>query len=300
MKNLSVIGSSNIINQHLDCAIKMGFIPNDICTTNNNSNNIQKLKYKYKFKKIYFSWREMLKQHLENSNINMHYLIAPRIEDTDLILNNFLKLKKKILVEKPISLNSLNLKKYFKFKNYIHVSYNRIFYETILNLKKLKISNSLIKVFIPESQIQNVKKNSCHIISILVFLFGKIKLINKIKRKNFIVVNFRDNKKNIINLEIAHKASDNFSIIIYDKDKKHLIKPIENYKLFKGIKKYKFNKDTIYLPKIIRSENEFNKNKFKPGFLKIWKSFIKSDSKSHPNNITFAYRVMRICEEIVK
>lgn len=301
MKSLSIIGSSEIIEQHIEAALKSGFILKDICTTNKKSKNIYRYIKKYKFENIYFDWKKMFKEHKKNNNIkNNYYLIAPRIKDTDLILNNYLKLSKKILVEKPVSLNSSALKKYHKFNKYIHVGYNRIFYESILELKKLKINRSLIKVFLPENSIQNFKKNSCHIISILVFLFGEIKLINKIKRKNLIIVNFKDNKKNIINLEIFYKASDNFSITIYNKKNTHLLKPLENYKYYKDIRKYKFNRDTIFLPKLIRSNNEFKKDKLKPGFLKMWKSFRMSENKFHPNNIVFAYKVMKICEEIVR
>ena len=301
MKTLSIIGSSNIVDQHIECAEKCGFTLKDICTTNKKSKNISYLIKKYDFKNVYFDWKKMLKEHKKkNKNEYHHYLIAPRIKDTDLILSNFINLNKKILVEKPISLNSSTLKKYYKFNNYIHVGYNRIFYESILNLKKLKIKKSLIRVFLPENNIDNFKKNSCHIISILVFLFGEIKLINKIKTENFIVVNFEDQKKNLINLEIFFKASDNFSLTIYNKKNTHLLKPIENYKYYNDIKRYKLNKDTLFIPKLIKSNNEFKKDKFKPGFLKMWKSFKMSDNKSHPNNIIFAYRVMKICEKIIK
>ena len=84
-------------------------------------------------------------------------------------------------------------------------------------------------------------------------------MINKIKTENFIVVNFEDQKKNLINLEIFFKASDNFSLTIYNKKNTHLLKPIENYKYYNDIKRYKLNKDTLFIPKLIKSNNEFKK-----------------------------------------
>lgn len=301
MKNLSIIGSSKIIEQHLEAAIKSGFILQDICTTNKNSKNIHKYLKKYKFKNTYFNWKKMLEDHKKSKDLRSdYYLIAPRIKDTDIILKSFCNLQKKFLVEKPLSLNSFEIKKYFKFYKNIYVGYNRIFYDSILSLKKKKISNSLVKVFLPEVNRENFKKNSCHILSILIYLFGDLKIISKIKKKNLISASFETKNNNLISLQIYFNASDNFSIKIYDKSETHILKPIENYKYYKNLKKIKLRKDTIYLPKLIHSKNEYKIDKFKPGFFKMWKLFYKSSKRHHPNNINLAYKVMKICEEIIR
>ncbi len=301
MKTLSIIGSSNIIEQHIECARKCGFILKDICTTNKKSKNIYRYVKKYKFKNVYFDWKKMLTNHKKNKYLgSSYYLIAPRIKDTDIILKNFLTLKKKFLVEKPLSLNSSKIKKYFKFNKSIYIGYNRIFYSSILYLKKKKIKNSLIKVFLPEMNEEGFKKNSCHIISILIYLFGNLRLINKIKKKNLISAKLESKNKNLISLEIFYRATDNFSIKIYEKSNTHVIKPIEHYTYYKNLKKTKLRKDTLYFPKQIKFRNEFEIDKFKPGFFKMWKLFGSNANRSHPNNIVLAYNVMKTCEEIIK
>ena len=298
MKYLSVIGTSKIIHQHLDSAIKLGFIPKDICTTNKNSKNLKKLKVKYKFKEVYLSWIKMFKQHSNKPNRNMHYLIAPRIIDTEKILSKFITLNNKILVEKPVILNSKKILKYLNFNKNIYVGYNRIFYKSINYLKRKKIRNSYINVFIPETKLVNFKKNSCHILSILLFLFGELKVISKIKKKNFILVTLKDKNKNFISINVSFKSTDNFSITFYNKNNTHILKPIEKYEYFKGMKIKKIANDTIYYPKKIWTKSEYDYTKFKPGFYNMWKSFFKSSKKQHPNNISFAYKIMKICEEI--
>ena len=243
----------------------------------------------------------MLKDHQKNIKLkNNYYLIAPRIKDTDLILKNFINLKKRILVEKPVSLNFHHFKKYYKFKKNIFVAYNRIFYNSVLNLKKKKLNRSFVDVFVPEFNRENFKKNSCHVISVLYFLFGDLKLINKIKKDKFIQANLKDKNENFISFKIFYKASDNFSINIYNGKNTYIMKPLENFRHFKGIKERKLNKDKIYQPKLVSFKNEFKNEKFKPGFLKVWQLFVNSDNKPHPNNIIFAYKVMKICEEIIK
>ena len=301
MKTLSVIGTSKIIHQHLECALKVGFKLQDICSTNPNSKNINKIFKKYKFINKYKGWQKMLRDHKKNIKLrNNHYLIAPRINDTDFILKNFVNMKKRILVEKPVSLNFNHFKKYFKFKKNIFVAYNRIFYNSVLNLKRKKLNRSFVDVFLPELNGKNFKKNSCHVISILCFLFGDLKLINKIKKKNLIQATLKDKNENIISLKIFYKASDNFSISIYSGKNTYIMRPLENFRHFKGIEQIKLIKDKIYKPKLVGSKNEYKNGKFKPGFLKVWKLFANHTSKPHPNNIIFAYKVMKICEEIIK
>ncbi len=298
MKNLSIIGSSNIIYHHLDSAKKCGFILRDICTTNKKSKNIIALNKKYKFKKVYFDWRKMLHEHKNFKN--MHYLIAPRIKDADKILYEFLKLDKKILIEKPVSINSKNFKKFFSKSKNIFVAYNRIFYDSISFLKQKEIKNSFIKVFIPETSKKNFKKNSCHIISILLFLFDNLKITYKIKNKNFITVLFNAKNHNVVSLDICFGSSQNFSIDVYNKKKAYIFKPIEFMLELEGMTKKTVNFENFYLPKKIRHIDEYKKNKYKPGFLKMWKFFYKSDNTIHYNNIFFSYKIMKLCEDILK
>ena len=96
-----------------------------------------------------------------------------------------------------------------------------------LNLIKKNI-NVLVKC--PENNKQNIVKNSCHIISILFYIFGDLKLDRKNKNKNFINCLLRDKKNSHINLIFNLSNSDNFSIEIFDEKKRYLLLPIEKLK----------------------------------------------------------------------
>ena len=73
------------------------------------------------------------------------------------------------------------------------MGYNRIFFDNIKLLKKKvwKKKNINIIVKCPENNVQNIIKNSCHIFSILKFLFGELKLIMSKKKQKLYKLYFK-------------------------------------------------------------------------------------------------------------
>ena len=104
---------------------------------------------------------------------------------------------------------------------YVFIGYNRIFYKSIQYLKKLSISDSQISVTCPEQSKKSFLLNSCHILSILIFIFKKIEIKFKFKNKNFIYCVLEDNKKNLISLSINFKTPSTFGITIKNDKKRY-------------------------------------------------------------------------------
>ena len=216
-------------------------------------------KKKYKIKKIYKNWKEGIKNAKKVKNLA--FFITSRVEDNKKILEECCKTNKKIFIEKPIFDNPKDFKYFTKYKKQIFVGYNRIFYSGIKYLKKNLKLNNIANVIVkcPEKNYKQIIRNSCHIISVLFFLFGTLTIVKKIKRKKFINFTLK-NKKNIqINLFFNISNSSNFSIEINENTKRYSISPIENLRIFNGFKILKNKVGNIYLPKKIKEFNELQK-----------------------------------------
>lgn len=299
MSKLCIIGSSEIVTQHLIAAKAVGFKLHSITSLNKNSKNIFKLKKKFKIKKTYNNWRECIK---ESAKIkDMCFLISPRIQDTIKVLNKTLKYNKPILVEKPIANDDKKLNNdILKSKN-IFVGYNRIFYKTVNYLKENLSSGSLISVICSEKNVNTFINNSCHIISILTYCFGDLKILNKYKKKNYILCNLKDKKKSLINLKIVFESPVNFSIKVLKKNKVIILSPIEQLSEFNKLKLIKNKNFNFYKPILKNKINDYESN-IKPGFLQQYKNFLKfskNKNKNIINNIIFAKNVLRLSKKIV-
>ena len=76
---LCIIGSSNIINHHIQCAIKLNIKIFSISSLNKKSKNIERFYKKYKIEKKFTNWKKSI--HAAGLLKNCHFLIAPRIID---------------------------------------------------------------------------------------------------------------------------------------------------------------------------------------------------------------------------
>ena len=276
--NLSIFGTSDIIYHHITAAKKNSFKIFAICTSNKKSKNIKKLSKKFKIKRIYYDWVNFIKESHKN---NCSILIAGRIKDNKKILEYCLKSKSKlkILIEKPIFTEITEFNKFLKHKNNIFVGYNRIYYQNILLIKK-KIKQNLLSILVkcPETNKKNIKINTCHIISVLYYLFGDLILVKKIKNKNLIICIFKTAKKIPIVIYLNLNSPDNFSIEFNFKNERLLLKPIEKLYVYDKLKVFKNLSSKIYRPNILKviSENDFSKDK--DGFYRQYfnfKNFIK-------------------------
>tara|TARA_Y100000389_G_C17319462_1_gene442252 strand:- start:48 stop:950 length:903 start_codon:yes stop_codon:yes gene_type:complete len=296
---LSIFGTSEIINHHIQAAKKNSFEIFSICTSNKNSKNIFKLAKKYKIKNVFFNWKNfILNSYLNNCSV----LIAGRIKDNKKILTYALKHNLKILIEKPIFITSKEFNKYLKFKKNIFVGYNRIYFHNVIELKKIVSNNAPHNLLIkcPETKKRNIELNTCHIISIVYFLFGRVNLIKKIKSKESIFCIFETKKKIPIYFNINFRSPDNFSFELNFTDKRIKLEPIEILIIFNKLIKKKYKNNIIYTPSPLKISSEFKLTKLKPGFelqYQNFKRFIKNQ-KSNFINIEEAKEIILTCNKI--
>ena len=297
---IGIIGTSRITSDHINFLKKLKHKISFISSTRKKSLNLNKISRKYKIKKKFNNWRIAVNHAKKFKDCN--FLITSRINDNFKILNECTKLNRFILIEKPVFLNSTHFDKIKSHKK-IFVGYNRIFYSTIKFLKKklFKKKNLNVIVKCPESSRTEILKNSCHIVSILKYIFGDLKLINKRKNSNFINCVLTNRNKSLIYLSFNFENSDNFSIEIFEKKIRYLLSPIEQLRIFSNIIIKKNKNNFIYSPKLRSHKNEYENSNYKPGFeeqIKEFENFIKG--KKIINNFYFSKKIIKICEKIIK
>jgi hypothetical protein len=301
MKNLVIIGTSKIIEEHIKCLVKLKFKILAICSSRKKSTNLSYLSKKYKIKNSFDNYIDCEK-FLGTNNKDFAFFLGPRIKDTENILLKCLKYKKKVFIEKPITKDLNFIKKIKNYNNNIFVGYNRIFYQNIAYIKKniCDKKNLFIEVSCPENNKYDISTNSCHIISILFYLFGKIEIINIQRNVNYILIIAKIKLKGLITIRFNFNSSENFSINIIDKTKLYILKPIENLNVYDKIMIIKKNNFKSYIPISRKNINEFKHNTYKPGFLKQAKEFemFLNKNKKIFNDLNFAKMVINFCNKI--
>jgi hypothetical protein len=295
---ISIVGSSSIIYHHIQAAKKNSFKILYIYTSNKDSKNVKKLVKKFKIKKIYYNWKSFVKDSAEKKS---SILIAGQISQNKKILEECLKYDLKVIIEKPVFTNSNIFQKFLKFKKNIFIGYNRIYYsgieklETIL--KKNKIHNVIIKC--PETNKKNITLNSCHIFSIIYYLFGKLSLIKKIKLKENIFCIFKNRKNCYFYIFFNFNCPENFSIEFNFKKKKLILCPIEKLISYNKLNVKISKKMTSYEPNIEFTVSNKTK-KIKPGFEKQYLNFKKfiSEKKCKMINVEDAQNIVKSCNSI--
>ena len=298
--DIIIIGTSQIIEHHINCLQKLKFNIIAICSTNIKSKNYLLLKKKYKIKNAFNSIDNLII--FAKNQKKFSFFLAPRIIDSEKILLHCLKFKQKIFIEKPISNNLNFFKKISIYKKLTFVGYNRLFYNNVIYLtNKLRNKKNLfIEVSCAENNKKDILTNSCHIISILLKIFDDFKILDIKKNKNYIFVQSQTKNHDFMLIKFNFKAAENFEIKIIDKNLVYLFKPIERLLIYKGLKKVLINKINYYIPNKIKEIDEFKIDIYKPGFLnqvKLFKKFIKYD-KPILNNIKFAEKVSKLCNQI--
>tara|TARA_B100000963_G_scaffold356741_1_gene377498 strand:+ start:6356 stop:7267 length:912 start_codon:yes stop_codon:yes gene_type:complete len=303
MKNkLMIIGSSKIVEEHMKCAIKAGFKLYSLNSSKKKSKNEYKINKKYKFEKRFNNWKDAIKSALRDDSIII--LLAPKFSKNLEILNFALKGNNFVLIEKPVSTNLIQLEKLRKYQNRIFVLYNRVFYENIQYIKKniLNVKNVVIKF--TDNNKKNILLNSIHIISVMNYLFGEVKIKYSKKEKdaiNVVVVN----KVGIpIFLIYNNKFPETYSIDIRTKNTRYLLKPLEKLQIMKKINfKYKKNNKKMLIPieKIEKTIDLYKSNTFKPGFFNQMMHIKKIlNNKKKFGNLNFAIQAMKFAKQFIK
>lgn len=307
-----LVGTSPIVEYHVKALKKTDFEIIAVASSNTNSSSHKKFARKNIIKKSYSDWKEMMNKEKYDGIV-----IATRTESTIEILEHAIKQNIPILVEKPVSFNSKDIKKIInKSHKMIMVGYNRRFYKTV-NVVKNLISEEenpiLASMTTPElSNIKDFFNNTSHSLDILRYIFGEIKLtyvkkliINNVQ-KGF-VATFSDNKKDIIQFIANWDASDNFSLSVFQNTKKIELKPYEELSIYDGIdviQPIDTNPIRQYVPKLVEKITLEPIDKYiKPGFYQQSCTFLELIENKTKSNISAtlidAYKNIEMCEKLV-
>ena len=293
-KKISIIGTSRITSHHITAAIKVGFEIYSISSTRKNSKFINQLSSKHNIKNVFYSWKDCIDKSINFDKDISFVITAPTIKNK-IILKYLSNFNSKVFIEKPVFNNFFDFENINSNKKNIFVGYNRIFYRNINYLKKKLYGKKNLNVIcnVPEISKKMISSNSCHIFSILIYLFGHLNFINKFKNKNYINILLKS-KFAMITLFFNFKASENFSIKIYDKKTIYELLPIETLNIYKEMKIVNIKNQNFYRPLKANTIIETN-NIFKPGFVSQYKEFSRFiDGKKIFNNIDFAKYIQKL------
>ena len=107
--------------------------------------------------------------------------------------------------------------------------------------------------------------------------------------------------KGLISIRFNFNSSENFCIKVIDNKQIYVLNPIEILNIFNKMRVSKQKNLSIYNPVNSQTINEYKINKFKPGFYKQakeFKIFLEKRNRSIINNITYAKKVIEICNKI--
>ncbi len=293
--NLAIIGCGNIAKYHIKAFNYLG-LKIEHCASRLNSARVNKFARKYNIPNI---WKDPIKLARSSNNWDA-IILCSSTKSLSKILDILIKQKKPILVEKPVSIGTSYLKKFsLSYPKYVNVGFNRRYYNTVAEAKKfikqskgqifstMKLPESVKRSSIKLNRFNKIFDNSVHGLDLLRFLFGDLEIIynKKIKLNNFDsgrVVLLKSKKNHLCNIIFNSNSPDNFSLEIENGSKRFLLKPFENYVIYKGMKIIQPNKKyplKSYTPKIIEKNNVFSslsKNKnLKPGFLEQTEDFLR-------------------------
>lgn len=226
---------------------------------------------------------------------------------------------KKIFVEKPVSLNLKKLSN-FRFKKNVFVGFNRRYYNNIGVLKyKIQKEDRLSVVLeIPEKTLNKNSffsynkfySNTIHVIDLIIYIFGdvKIKHVNYIKNKKKKIVGLyaiMKAKKAEINFIANWNSPANWSIKVDNlRGRRYLVEPIENLKIYEGIKVlFKKKKIRNFIPNIVSNEQiPWYEKKFKPGFYKQYEDFKNFclNKKNRAPTLNETYKSQKVLQSILK
>ena len=310
-KQIVLIGTSQIMQYHASALKESGLDLQAVASSNLHSSSQVKFASRNNIPKNFSNWKELLDQEQYDGII-----IGTRIESTLEILEYAIKQNVPILVEKPVSVNSTDLKNLIKKSHkLIMVGFNRRFYRTVNTLKNLiEIENTpvIANMVIPEFDLQNFFTNSIHSIDLLRYVFGDIKLefakkLIKNKMVNGVTATFSNKKNDLIQLTGIWNAPANVSLSVFSEKKQFELKPYETLKIFDDLKVIEPTANEPirkYAPKLMEQiDLEPIDKKFKPGFFQQSNAFselIKTKKKSnYAATLTDTFHSIEICEKLL-
>jgi predicted dehydrogenase len=244
---LGLIGAGQISPYHIVAAQKAGFRIEWICARPNSLNALT-IASKFRIPRVLNSVEE-----IGNQNFDALSIVASTHSQVSL-LQKCLSFGKPILIEKPVSTNSKELKKIMKMKQIskVIINLNRRHYQSVQKLKQLidkNMGDLSFVVNIPELtwDLRPDKNyahsffvdNSVHVLDLIHYLFGYITdmhLINCNRNKLSNVAAVCKTKSGAIGtINVSFSSTANISIRVFTKKFSYLLKPLEVLTVYAGM-----------------------------------------------------------------
>jgi hypothetical protein len=298
--NFGLIGAGKMAYEHAKVMRELGIKISSVATTGTSS-NLTNFTQHFMVNTFYIDWKQMvLNEKLDG------LIVATPTPVSEAVLQVLRDMELPTLIEKPGVLNLKHLEDSHKWKNRkIFFGYNRRFYESVLELKKISEeregfftfdlvapyakNNLAIKEFIREE--------SVHFLDLINFLIPEYELnfleVDENRLNQIYSIKNNDKIKGIFKINIGGIRNHQVSFDTVKFTAK--LKPIEklsiynNFKIFEPsenvpIREYLPSFDDYNLPKTIQV-----KTKFKSGFLAQMSEFLKIVHSSEiPNSLKLA------------
>lgn len=242
MSRLGVVGSGSIVPFHLDALKAAGFEISNI-GSRPGSEKTAALAAKYHANAM-DTWQEVIASDVDA------FLIAPETSVTPAILAAAIETGKPILVEKPVAYASSEIAALGNPANVL-VGYNRRHYSSAAKAKQLIDSSSAatFNAAIPEASwdanMADEKKraillgNSVHVLDLLQYLFGPLKVSGVAKLDNASGIVTRTvsltGTRGVGSAMITFGSPSNFFVDIHTPGKSASMRPIEFFQEFVGV-----------------------------------------------------------------
>lgn len=316
-KKVAIIGGGNIARYHIQ-ALKYFGIDISYCASSLNSKTVENFANEHKIKHVFNDPLKLAASH----NLWDGLIISASTNSCTELLEIAIPSDKPILVEKPVSNSPKSLEKYARyFPPNVMVGYNRRHYSNIRDAKIFVENNSLIRatMCLPENILDNfsdpykmVRENSTHGLDLLNYIFGYLN-IEYVTLDNIQTPTFgrkallRSQNNHLISLEMNWKSPSNFELSIDNGNKKLVLCPFENLKIYDGFNiieasvEYPIKK---YEPKLVLEKSVFDNlpGHIKPGFIGQTKEFadlLDGIPFSNSANLTDAYHAQLLADNLL-
>jgi hypothetical protein len=290
---LVFIGAGNITPYHIEAARETNFRLAGIVGRDYSKSALD-LSEKYSI-----PYYEKISHLFDRVKLDCIVLTTPP-QETIKFISKFAEMRIPILVEKPVSPLSYLLHDKLHYKN-VFVAYNRRFYNTVRELKKVHTQSqgffhfyvsevTLNKNNILESIKQSLYTNTVHMFDLIKYIIGDYKLVNlEYHESNHNIVGYIYKNSNFIGiLVIAFNSKKNTSIEFENSFLNINISPLERLQKYNELQVIEPSIDSNirrYIPvwesngKAIIEEP----SNFKPGFLAQYEEFYGVISKEIKN-----------------
>ena len=289
MKKLGIIGAGSIAPAHIEAAKLAGFQVVAVCGRS-NSERAKELANMYLGVAFCPSFKDIQKFDIDAVTI------AVSVESTYEVLDQIIDWDLPILVEKPVTSQLHEFDSLLARDNpRIMVAFNRRYYSSVIafqrNLKSLE--NGLIQIDIPEMAWSKnfdllefrryLLQNSVHVFDLIQYLFGEIEIVDILRSKNtqaglFRLISFTTRSEFIGTINLSFTTPNNFSIRVLSHSRLLELKPLESFNSYSGIEKHIDSPSglAVYnLTSDIQWKIDDDDKIVKPGFLKMYKEFLK-------------------------